>query len=61
MIFSAPLQIIGNKMPISLEHLSLLGSLKTSACREIASKTVFRANPTEGEETVLSKICLHIK
>lgn len=57
MIVSAPLQITGNKMPISLEHLSLLGR----ACREIASKTVFRANPTEGEEAVLSKICLHIK
>lgn len=58
---SAPLQISGNKVLIFLEHWSPLASLKTPACIEIASKTLFRDNPIEGEETVLSKICLHIK
>lgn len=47
---SAPLQVSGNKVPISLEHLSPLVSLKTPACIEIASKTLFRDNPIEGEE-----------
>lgn len=59
---SVPLQISGN---IFLQHLSPLASLKSSlasfSCTEIASKTLFKDDPIEGEEAVPSKICLHIK
>lgn len=57
---SAP-PISEDRVPVSLEHLSPLSSLKSPACVEIASKTLFRNNPSEGEEAVLSEICLHIK